>query len=171
MSGEDVHVAVAHEQGGGGVCVQILHQAEHAGGVRLGGHPGAAAPHDEEPLLAEVVGNDPAAQGVGLVGKDGAPDAEAVQGVHQRGNAGVRRCFIFFMGIVPGRELGQRGGQLLRAAAVGGGEPLHQFGDAVAHHVLELLHREGGPAVLCADPVPGIGQIVDGVQQGAVQIE
>ena len=43
--------------------------------------------------------------------------------------------------------------------------------DAGADHVLELLHREGRPAMLAAHPVAGIRQIVKGVQQGAVQIE
>ena len=46
-----------------------------------------------------------------------------------------------------------------------------QLRDAVAHHVLELFHRKGGPAMLCTHPVACIGKVVDGVQKGAVQIE
>ena len=44
------------------------------------------------------------------------------------------------------------------------GKALHQLRDAVAHEVLVGLYRKGRPAVLEADPVGRVGQVVDGVQ-------
>ena len=117
------------------------------------------------------MGNDLAAQRVGLVGEYRASDAVCPQLVQQGGNAGIRGGFILFVGVVPGGELGQRGRQLLRRAGILRREALHQLRDAVAHHVFELFHRKGGPAVLCAHPVARIGKVIDGVQQGAVQIK
>ena len=171
MSGEDVHIAVAHKKGSGGVCAQLGHQGVQPGGVGLGGYARAVAPHGVKAAGAKVVGNDAAAQGIGLVGEHRALDALGFQCVQQCRNAGVGRGLVLLVGIVPGGELRQRRRQLRRGAGVGGGEPLHQLGDAVAHHQLELRHRKGGPAVLCTHPVAGIGKVVDGVQQGAVQIK
>ena len=171
MSGEDIHVAVAHKQGGRALCADLLHQGIQPGGIRFCGHTGPAAAHRVKAAFAEVMGNDLAAQRVGLVGEHRAPDAVCPQLVQKGGNAGIGGGFILLVGVVPGGEFGQRSGQLFRCAGIFRGKALHQFRDAVAHHVLELFHRKGGPAVLCAHPVARVGKIVDGVQQGAVQIK
>ena len=171
MPGENIHVAVAHEQGRGAVGTDLVHQRIQAGRVRFGGHARAAAAHGGKASGAKVMRDDLPAQRVGLVGKHRTLDARRLQLVQQLRGARVGGSLIFFVGVVPGRELGQRGRQLFRCAGIFRGKAFHQLRDAVAHHVLELLHRKGGPAVLCAHPVARVGQIVDGVQQGAVQIE
>ena len=58
-----IPIAVAHKQGAGRVCVQVLHQAVNTGGVGLGGYARAVAPHGVKAAGAKVVGNDAAAQG------------------------------------------------------------------------------------------------------------
>ena len=178
MPGEDVHVAVAHKKGSGGVCAQLGHQGEQPGGVGLGRYARAVAPHGGKAAGAKVVGNDAAAQGISLVGEYRALDALGLQCVQQCRNAGVGRGLVLLVGIVPGGELRQRRRQLRQGFFQGGlvpgplrGKALHQLGDAVAHHQFELCHRKGGPAVLGTHPVAGIGKVVDGVQQGAVQIK
>ena len=115
--------------------------------------------------------DDLAAQRVSLVGEHRALHARGVQRVNEGSNARVRRGLVLLVGIVPGGKLRQRSGQLLRCAGIGGRKPLHELRDAVAHHVLELFHRKGGPAVLCTHPIACIGKVVDGVQKGTVQIE
>ncbi len=171
MSGQDIHIAVAHEKGAGGLCTEVLHQGIDAGGVGLGGQIRAVAPDKLEPTGAEVVCDDLPAERICLVGKDGGLDAFGLQGVQQLRDAGIGSRLVFLVGIVPGRELGQRRGQPFGRPGIGGRKALHQLRDAVADHVLELLHRKGRPAVLSADPVACIGQVVDGVQKGAVQIK
>lgn len=109
--------------------------------------------------------------GVSLVGEHRALHACGVQRVNEGSNARVRRGLVLLVGIVPGGKLSQRSGQLLRCAGIGGRKPLHELRDAVAHHMLELLHRKLRPPVLCAHPVACISQVVDGVQQSAVQIK
>ena len=171
MSGEDVHITVAHEQGGRAVRTDLIHQRIEPGGVRLCGHAGPAAAHGIKAAGAEIVGNDLAAQRVGLVGEHCALNTLCPQRVQQLRDAGIGGRLVLLVGVVPGGELGQRGRQLLRRAGVLRREALHQLRDAVAHHVLELFHRKGGPAVLFTHPVSRIGKVVDGVQKGAVQIE
>ena len=171
MAGGDVHVAVAHKEGGFGVRAEVGHQAVDAGGVGFDRHAGPAAPHQRKGPGGKVVVDDAAAEGVRLVGKDRRLDALGPEGIQQLRDAGIGGGLVLLVGVVAGGELGQGGGQLFGAAAVRRGEALHQLGDAVAHHVFVLLHRKGGPAVLGADPVAGVGQVVDGVQEGAVQIK
>ena len=171
MPGQDIYVAVAHKQGAGRVCVQVLHQAVNTGGVGLGGYARAAAPHQNKPTCPEIMLDDLAAQRVSLVGEHRALHACGVQRVNEGSNARVRRGLVLLVSIVPGGKLRQRSGQLLRCAGIGGRKPLHELRDAVAHHVLELLHRKLRPPVLCAHPVACISQVVNGVQQSAVQIK
>ena len=71
------------------------------------------------------------------------------------------------MGPVVVHKLGQSFLQLLLGRALGG-KPLHQLGDAVAHLGLVGLHGVGGPAPLGAHPVSGVGQVVNGVEEGSV---
>ena len=68
------------------------------------------------------------------------------------------------VGVIPGRELGQRGGKLFGRPGVFRGKALYQLRDAVAHEVLVGLYWKSRPAVLSADPVGRVGQVVDGVQ-------
>ena len=91
--------------------------------------------------------------------------------LQQLRDAGIGGRLVLLVGVVPGSEFSQCGRQLFRRAGIFRREALHQLRDAVAHHVLELFHRKGGPAVLCTHPVACIGKVVDGVQQGAVQIK
>ena len=171
MSGEDVHIAVAHKKGGRAVCTDLVHQRIQPGGVRLGGHAGPAAAHGSKAACAEIVGDDLAAERVGLVGEHCALNTLCPQLVQQLRDAGIGGRLVLLVGVVPGSEFSQRGRQLLRRAGIFRREALHQLRDAVAHHVLELFHRKGGPAMLCTHPVACIGKVVDGVQKGAVQIE
>ena len=115
--------------------------------------------------------DDLSTERVGFVGKNRRLDALGLERVQQFRDAGIGRGLVFLVGVVPGSEFCQRCGQLVGRPGRFGREPLDEFGDAVADHVFELLDRKGRPAVLCADPVSGIGKVVDGVQQGAVQIE
>ena len=89
VAGGDVHVAVAHKQGGGGVRAQGGHQAVDAGGVGLDRHAGAAAPHQREGPGGEVMVDDATAQGVRLVGKDRRLDALGFEGGQQFPDAGI----------------------------------------------------------------------------------
>ena len=171
MPGEDVHIAVAHKKGGRAVCTDLVHQRIQPGGVRFGGHAGPAAAHSGKAACAEIVGDDLAAERVGLVGEHCALNTLCPQLVQQLRDAGIGGRLVLLVGVVPGSEFSQRGRQLLRRAGIFRRKALHQLRDAVAHHVLELFHRKGGPAVLCTHPVACIGKVVDGVQKGAVQIE
>ena len=107
--------------------------------------------------------DDLSTKSVRFVGKDGGLDALGLQRGQKLGDAGVRGGLILLVGVVPGRELGQRRGQPLRRPGLRGGKALHQLGNAVADKMLVGLHRKGGPVVLGADPVGGVGEVVDGV--------
>ncbi len=146
-----------------GVCAEVCHQRVDTSRVGLGGHTGAAAPHQRKAVRAEVVLDDLSTKSVRFVGKDGGLDALGLQRGQQFRDAGVGGGLILLVGVVPGRELGQRRGQLLRRPGVSGGKALHQLRDAVADEMLVGLHWKGGPAVLGADPVGGVGEVVDGV--------
>jgi phosphoglycolate phosphatase len=52
-----------------------------------------------------------------------------------------------------------------------GAEPLHQLRDAVAHKIAVLRSFILRPAVGGADAVRGVGQVVNRVQQGPIQIK
>ena len=171
MAGEDVHIAVSNEKCRLGVCPDVLHQGIDASRVGFGGHAFAAAPDDRELALAKVVLHDLSTKLVGLVGKDGRLDALGLQSVQQLCHAGVRGGLVLFVGIIPGAERCQRGCQLFRRAGALRGETFYQFGDAIAHKVLVSFYGKGRPAVLGTDPVGRVGQVVDRVEQGAVQIK
>ena len=166
-----IDIAVAHEQGSGRVGVDLLHQGVQPGRVGLGGHARTAAAHSIKAPSTEIVVDDLSTKSVRFVGKNGGLDALGLQRVQQFQDAGIGGRLVLLVGVVPGSEFSQRGRQLLRRAGIFRREALHQLRDAVAHHVLELFHRKGGPAVLCTHPVACIGKVVDGVQKGAVQIE
>ena len=89
MSGEDVHIAVAHKKGGRAVCTDLVHQRIEPGGVRLGGHAGPAAAHGIKAAGAEIVGDDLAAQRVGLVGEHCALNTLCPQFVQKLRDAGA----------------------------------------------------------------------------------
>ncbi len=72
---------------------------------------------------------------------------------------------------VIGLKISQRVGQRCGVARVGRGQPLNQFGDAVADKIAELVGRVPRPAAPRADAVAGVGQVVQRVQQCAVQVK
>ena len=164
MSRKDVYVAVAHEKGALRVCAEVSHQRVDAGRVGFGGNTGAAAPHQRKAVRAEVVLDDLSTKSVRLVGKNGGLDALGLQRGQQFRDAGIGGRFVFLVGVIPGRELGQRGGKLFGRPGIFRGKALYQLRDAVAHEVLVGLYWESRPAVLGADPVGRVGQVVDGVQ-------
>ena len=164
MSRKDVYVAVAHEKGALRVCAEVSHQRVDASRVGFGGNTGAAAPHQRKAVRAEVVLDDLSTKSVRFVGKNGGLDALGLQRGQQFQDAGIGGRFVFLVGVIPGRKLGQRGGKLFGRPGVFRGKALHQLRDAVAHEVLVGLNWKGRPAVLGADPVGRVGQVVDGVQ-------
>ena len=164
MSRKDVYVAVAHEKGALRVCAEVSHQGVDASRVGFGGNTGAAAPHQRKAVRAKVVLDDLSTKSVRFVGKNGGLNALGLQRGQQFQDAGIGGRFVFLVGIIPGRELGQRGGKLFGRPGVFRGKALYQLRDAVAHEVLVGLYWKGRPAVLGADPVGRVGQVVDGVQ-------
>ena len=86
--GGDVYVAVPHKEGGFLFGAQLLHQAVDAGGVGLHRHPGPVAPDGGKGAGGKVVVDDAAAEGVGLVGKDGGLDPAFLQCRQQLGMPG-----------------------------------------------------------------------------------
>ena len=129
---------------------------------RVGQRPLDVVKHTGEIVLHHRTG-----QGVGLVGQHRQTHPSPFQRVQQGGHPGIRGSLVLFVLAVVSGKLHQRLGQFLLPQPVGG-KPGHQIGDAVAHHVLELVHRVGGPAVGLADVVSRICQIVNGIQKGAV---
>ena len=113
VAGEDVHIAVAHEQGGGRVGVDLLHQGVQPGRVGLGGHARTAAAHSIKAPSTEIVVDDLSTKSVGLIGKHRALDAVCPQGVQQLRDACIGGRLVLLVGVVPGRELCQCGRQLL----------------------------------------------------------
>ena len=149
----------------------MFHQRPGAFRRGLGGDPRPRAPDDLKQAAVKVPRHHVPGKFVGLVGVYRHPDAFLVQPGQQFRHARVGRRLVEFVGAVLDVKLFQRGGQLFRRALRFRAEPLHQFGDAVAHKITVLRHIVGGPAVGRAHPVGGIRQVVDGVQQGAVQIK
>ena len=88
VPGEDVHIAVAHEEGALRRCAEVCHQGVDTGRVGLGGHTGTAAPHQRKAARAEVVLDDLSTKSVRFVGKDGGLDALGLQRGQKLGDAG-----------------------------------------------------------------------------------
>ena len=140
------------------------------GGVGLGGHSGQGPLHGGE--QTRIIGiYHRSRHGVGLVGQHRHIHPRGLQPGDEVHHAGIGGGLVLLMGIVPG-------GELLQGFFQGGfvpvplrGKALHQLGDTVAHHALILLHGVLRPAPPGAHPVARIGQVVDGIQQSAVQIK
>ena len=75
------------------------------------------------------------------------------------------------MGAIYCIKFGQRFLQRFWVALILGAEPLHQFWDAVTDEVFILCGVMFRPAVGFAHAVGGISQVVDGIQQGSVQVK
>ncbi len=140
VSRKDVYVAVAHEKGALRVCAEVSHQRVDASRVGFGGNTGAAAPHQRKAVRAEVVLDDLSTKSVRFVGKNGGLDALGLQRGQQFQDAGIGGRFVFLVGVIPGRKLGQRGSKLFGRPGVFRGKALHQLRDAVAHEVLVGLY-------------------------------
>ena len=83
---------------------------------------------------------------MGLVGQHRHAHPRPLQrGEHLR-NTRIGRGLVLFVGVVICGMFRNGGRQLLPAQPLRR-EALHQIGDAVAHHALELVHRMGGPAM------------------------
>ena len=100
VAGEDVHIAVAHEQGGSRVGVDLLHQGVQPSRVGLGGHARTAAAHSIKAPSTEIVVDDLSTKSVGLVGKHRALDAVCPQGVQQLRDACIG-AFVFAASALP----------------------------------------------------------------------
>ena len=173
MGGGHIHVAVPHIEhvAGSRVHAQVFHQGAGAFRGGFGGHARPGTPDHLKQAAVKVAAHHVPGELIGLVGVDGHPDALGMQPGQQFRHTGIRRGLVEHVGAVPGIEFLQGGGEFFRRALGFRAEPLHQFGDAVAHKIAVSVHRIGGPAVGRTDEVGGIRQVVDGVQQGAVQIK
>ena len=172
MGGLHVHIAVTHIQHAAvRLYAKRCHQRPRALGGGLCRYVGHGTAHDFKQAGVKIPGHHRAGKLVRFVGEHGHPHPGGFQPGQQCRYAGVGRRLVVHMHAVYFVKLGQRGGQLGRAAAVGGAEPLHQLGDAVAHKVAVFGRRVLGPAVGRANPVGRVGQIVDGIQKCAVQIK
>ena len=128
VSRKDVYVAVAHEKGALRVCAEVSHQGVDASRVGFGGNTGAAAPHQRKAVRPEVVLDDLSTKSVRLVGKDGGLEALGLQRGQQFQDAGIGGRFVFLVGVIPDRELGQRGGKLFGRPGVFRGKRSTSFG-------------------------------------------
>ena len=111
-----------------GSACRLSIRSNRPAGSGLGGDAGGGCPAPRLKLAgAKIVVQDGAAQGVGFVGgriRRCARPAAASASSSGR-DAGVRGGLILLMGVVPGGELRQGPGQLLRGAGFRRGETLH----------------------------------------------
>ena len=107
-----------------------------------------------------------------LVGKHGKLNTCGAQTVEHLDRAGVGGGVVLLVLAVICPKLGKR---LLKHAVVarvlGGHKALDQFEHAVSHLVAVLVHGKRGPAVHLAGMVAGGRQILERVEDGAVQIK
>lgn len=107
-----------------------------------------------------------------LVGEHGKLDACGAQAVEHLDCAGVGGGVILLMLAVIGPKLGKR---LLKHMAVahilGRHKALNQLEHAVSHLVAVLVNGKRGPAVRLAGMVAGGRQVLERVEDGAVQIK
>ena len=107
-----------------------------------------------------------------LVGEDRENHAGGTERIEHLDRSGVGGGVIFFVLAVVSTELGKR---LLEHTAIAGvlgrHEALDQLEHTVAYLVAILVDGEGGPTVHLAGMVTCGGKVVEGVQDGAVQIK
>ena len=172
MGGLHVNIAVTDVQHTAvGLDAKARHQGARPLGGGLRGYVGQRTADDLKQVGVKVPRDHGAGKLVRLVREHRHPHPGGLQPGQQRRHTGVRRGLVVHVRAVDLIKLGQRRGQLLRAAAAGGAEPLHQLRDAVAHKIAVLRSFILRPAVGGADAVRGVGQVVNRVQQGSVQIK
>ena len=165
-----IHAAVSHKQRLLRAHCQVGQQSVDARRVRLHRHSLDLAPHQMEDT-GKVVFHDLPAKAVRLVGVNRQGHSPSPQPLQQCRDAVIGPCLVHVVGAVIGGKLGESIGQQQGTAALLRRKPPHQIGDSMAHHGLELLCGVLRPAVPAADPVSGIGQVLNRVQQGAVQVK
>lgn len=107
-----------------------------------------------------------------LVGEDGERDTRLAHGVEHVDDAGVGRGVVLFVLAVVGAKLCQGGLEHHSVAGIlRGHEALDQLEHAVADLVAVLVDGEGGPSVQLAGMVAGKGEILQCVEDGAVQVK
>ncbi len=97
-------------------------------------------------------------------------EARLSQPVQHLHDAGVGGGLVLHVEEVVGPEIAEAfGGQRLRGALghSTGDEPAH----SVAHKAADLVQGPAGQAVDCEGVIGAVGQVLEGVQQGAVQVK
>ena len=107
-----------------------------------------------------------------LVGEHGKLNARCAQAVEHLDRAGIGGGVVLLVLAVVSPKLGKR---LLKHTAVtrvlGGHKALDQLEHAVSHLVAVLVHGKRGPAVHLAGMVTGGRQVLERVEDGAVQVK
>ncbi|MPM21230.1 hypothetical protein SDC9_67674 [bioreactor metagenome] len=170
MPCQNVHVAVAHVNGLRRRNAQLRKQGEHPGGVRLCGKPVPLAANRVK-HVPEVMPHQRRAEIVRLVGENGQLHSRLPQSRQRLQQTGVGRGLVHFMGVVIVHKPADGLRHSLRRALSLRSKALRQLGDSVAHHMADFAARKGRPTVFPADVVGRVGQIVQRVQQRAVQIK
>ncbi len=166
----DINTAVTHKEGGFRVRVKLCHDLMNSRRVRFNGHAVDLAPYQCEEAR-QVMLHDIAAEAVGLVGVYGHLNACGFQSLGHLLDTGIRGGFLHIVRAVILAELGHSVQEHQRAAAVLGRKLCDEVGDAVADHGHEFLNRMFRPTVAAADIVSSACQVVDGVQEGSIQVE
>ena len=128
--------------------------------------------HQRKALGTKILFDKRSRRDVVLVSEHGKLNARGAQAVEHLDRAGIGSGVVFLVLAVVSPKLGKR---LLKHAAVacvlGGHKALNQLEHAVSHLVAVLVNGKRGPAVRLAGMVAGGRQVLERVEDGAVQIK
>ena len=165
----DVYVGIANVHRAFRLASQLGQGPEYGVGGGLAGHP-LGFPDGHLHPVSEIGLAQTLHCAVKLIGYHRRTDSRRPEPVQQLQHPGVGGGLVLHIHQVVGPEIGQhlmlQG--LVRALRH---RPVDQQPHAVAHEAADLLHRAGGQVVERQGVIGAVGQVLQGVQQGAVQIE